>query len=514
MSLLNDEVLSDSVPAPVANEGANHVLTPTKRATPATPPAQPSTIEPRTTFESLKLVDSIRESVVRDIVDKDSAHLTDALAQRLAPQLRDQIKTGVSAEFSDRVRMAIVVVAAATSLMGFLGYTSLAQMVQNATENASKRQVAAQFSQYEASISQMSSRAEAAVSKSVQDAQARASDLRTEMNERATRKLFEFKEEIERRSKSLLDDAKEEAKKEAAAAVASVKEQHVRLASDIGRLRDRVVGDVSSAAANPVGSQLPTREEREVESDPETAARDRAVLELDTNRAFDLASIERVAALFDASNAPEPRRSVFDPVYNWPAAFSAEDRLRAAALLLDERVHESVRRSTAIELMITAVRVDDRQLFKRAEDEYDRNLYTRAQNPDRFVELIKLAMQAPGSAEARTAFAAVDRSKLTHRGRLNLILLGKIVGESEALSQLLRGAIDELFVDLGDVAYLDRYTDYSSAAHVLDVLLREPIVEKERVTEAVRRIKGLIFKSDSDPDPFALRQRIDEFLGG
>lgn len=236
-------------------------------------------------------------------------------------------------------------------------------------------------------------------------------------------------------------------------------------------------------------------------------------MQLDAERRFDLQSMLDVAGRFEDSRDSRGYRSVFDPVYNFPSGYTAAERQQVAALLTADWIPPQERRSTAIELLIAALRSEDPEMFALAERVYDSNLYTVNQPVDPFIAFVKLAFRERGSAEARAQFGRVDPKSLTLRGRLNFAYIGKAVGEVSGAESVLHDAIDELFVKDGDVAYIDRYTDYTSAAHVLDVLLRAPVVEKERVIVAVQRIKGLIFKSDNDPDPFELRKRIDEFLG-
>ena len=466
------------------------------------PPAPPQ-LDVRATFDSLKLVETLRDSVVRELVDRDAARLTDAVGGRLGPQVREQAKAVVAAEFADRVRLLGSIGSVVSLVLGFVGYKTLSASATSAAEAEAKRVAAAAVADQ---VKEMSDRVKSErerLESNVRAAQDSIVSLRVGMSEAAAKTLVEFREDVGKQLDQLSDDARKAANEQVDIAARTITNQQASFTSEIARLRAEIRRELK-----PPQDSTSSRAVRGSEDGLER------VLELDTERRFEIDQILEVAKEFDSKDDAEAQRSVFDPVYNYPAGFSDDARERACDVLLSQDVPALLRRSTAIELMIAALRVRDEALFARAETDYDNNLYTRSQNTDPFVELIKLAWFKPNSHEARQAFPRVQHGSLTLRGKLNLVLLGKMAGVTADVESLTGEVLDQLFISRdGSVAYIDRYTDYSSAAHVLDVLLRAPVVEKERVTEAVQRIKGLIFKSDNDPDPFELRKRIDEFLG-
>ncbi len=507
----------------------------------APPPAAPA-LDVRATFDSLQLVNSIRDAVVRDIVDKDSARLADALSVRLAPQLRDQIKTGVSAEFADRAKVFGAIAGVGGLVLGFVGYQSLASSLEVSTKQAAQEAaVAAAESEVkrrsDGVVADMRSmrdglvdqvkRDRELIDRSLATAQQVAVDAMLRVTDHANVTSRDFNKQIQESTKQLIGEARVAAVAEVDRAKLDLRTEYERSQAAIARLAAeksaeiKSAGDifktqVSSLRAQQAGGAPASASETRPSSEPDDVRRQERMeraMQLDAERRFDLQSMLDVAGRFEDSRDSRGYRSVFDPVYNFPSGYTAAERQQVAALLTADWIPPQERRSTAIELLIAALRSEDPEMFALAERVYDSNLYTVNQPVDPFIAFVKLAFRERGSAEARAQFGRVDPKSLTLRGRLNFAYIGKAVGEVSGAESVLHDAIDELFVKDGDVAYIDRYTDYTSAAHVLDVLLRAPVVEKERVIVAVQRIKGLIFKSDNDPDPFELRKRIDEFLG-
>ncbi len=547
----------DDQPTPAIealNAMPNDELQPQPSKRPAAPSAPPNTPPPavlpatqpldvRATFDSLQLVNSIRESVVRDIVDKDSARLADALSSRLAPQVRDHVKAGVSAEFADRARVFGAIAGVGGIVLGFVGYQSLAQNLEvSAKQAAQEAAVVAAESQVrrhsDGFVAEMRSmrdglmeqvrRDRERIEGAVDKAQSIAVDQMLRVSSHASASLREFEQEIQERTKQLVEDVSGTAVQEVQRVTSELRAEYERSRADFDRLvavksaeirsaGDAVKSELSSLRGPRAGAGLDGALVSGSSPGPDDTLRlDRVerALQLDAERRFDLRSILDVAARFERAADSLGYRTAFDPIYNFPSAYAAAERQQVATLLTADWIPPQERRSSAIELMIAAMRSQDSEMFRIAERAYDSNLYTVSQAADPFVTLIKESFNERDSVRARTQFASVDIKSLTLRGRLNLAYIGKVIGEANGVEAALRGVLDELFESKSEhAAYLDRYTDYSSAAHVLDVLLHEPVVEKERVSDAARRIKRILFRSDSDPDPFGLRRRIDEFLG-
>lgn len=529
------------------------------------PPRRPSpaavvsavapTMDMRATMDSLELVNSIRESVVRDIVEKDSAHLAELLHARVSERLTEHnsrlVKSTVAAELADRVKVFGALTGAATLVLGLVGYTSMRDALTTAARSEAAEQAALKAREaFEGeremletrrkSLDTVLERGEKRVETAADKAVSNANEASMGLTQDVSKALRDFNTQIDLKSASSIAAAE--------ASIRAAREAaHVELKSELTTSRAALTTATTEAlqrvndTATRFGKSLDVtvadevRRQLRAQRPISTSASDASplakasqgaansphrqhlerIVERDAARSFEYATLREMASSIDPELDAEMQRYLLDPILCYPRHYLPADRAATARTLLSPQVPSSERRGAAIEVMISALRVRDQELFETGRQSLASNLYTRLLTHDDFADCAQVAMAQPDSDAARAAFDAVDVSELTLKGRINLLALGKRAGVGDQLAPLQERVLGELFVASADdePAYLDRWSDYPHAAFVVDVLLADPVIDRPRVGESLERIRGLVFRADDDPDPFGLRKRIDEFLG-
>jgi len=533
------------------------VLIPQRRADPVSTAQNAATavggsLDPRQAFESLRVIECLREQVLRDIAERDRCQLVDSLMARIEPKLtaqtRDQIKAVAAAEISDRVKVFGTLAGLVSLTLGFVGYTSMRDALtttahQSAAEVAAKEaesQVRAQvagIASLRQEIVETLARGETRISESVSTAQRAANQAMIDVTNHANRATTEFASNVQKRFDDSAIEARNVAAEERASAKQSLeaaKNEAVGVISDLARERrndlekhvererrelDGVVAaevarQISLRMPNSLRPETPSAKSATSSSDASSRGRQERVMQIDAARTYEFATLARVASEFDGEQEPSLQRSILEPVLNYPSRYDELERRQTVQTLLAPIVPAADRRNAAIEVMIVGARCSDRMIFDLADKSLTQNLYTRLGKPDDFVEFVRAVVAAPNSESARASYGRVNISDLTLRGRINMLSLGKLAGVESPLIPLQSAVLSDLFVEDADhsPAFLDRWSDYPAAAYVVDVLLQEPVLEPLRVRTTLERIRGLIFDSDADPDPFELRGRIDGFL--
>ncbi|MDX2170036.1 MAG: hypothetical protein SF182_23400 [Deltaproteobacteria bacterium] len=463
--------------------------------------------------ESLQVVEQIRTAVVKDIEDRDRLKLTDSIYLQVLSRLKDsgEVAALINDQVNNRIRSILAIGGLLLGGLSLVGVTSIS-IYSERTARATAENV----------VSSMLDQRLASIRKDIESVRDEADKFQAKVAALGMQQLNEFNNALNDHLRTVDRQLEEQTK----TIEARIEEKGLRVQTESAehsrRISERaaqVLKDISDARTSALQAVADRGREKsrvveDIPVDREHAdANDSLSPETQLNVLRVMKRREYTAAVGLAreilqSSSPESCRIVLDPLLTASGQFAEKERLEAAKILVDPRLDALTQLENAREVLISAARTGDQQMFEVASRSLDENFLTEAQDEDDGLTGFARAVQGKQEKDKidELSTALMDGDTLTPRGYANLLALSKRAGLAPAKLQMIESKVIELITEPKSNV-IDRDTDYPVAYLFAETLTREPVQDREGVQRVLDRIEEFVLKGKlKDRDPFGLEK--------
>ena len=471
---------------------------------------------------AISLLNRMKTEVAASVLAQLRGDISTSAPKLVADELErsGRVKELAAAEISKRAKILFSLLAGAAGVLGIIGATSLAPLVDRvAQEKVDKavakhreelhdlevrvanskdklmEQQAATMQTLGADISKAIREAQHELDQSVAEAKKYIGSDSAETLKRLDDVATKFEKEIQQTG-STAESSLERKAADQALKIAQVADSATK------NIRDTTTDSVKQLVGLAGKDQKPAQASPPVVKDDVEASVTLVLATID-QRQFDKA--------FEAAKAQEarPELSSFDkrlirginPFLFNPKKYP-ELRVQAAQLMLSPKQGQVERASSTTEVLVSAAKVKDTNMLAFVDAELQNNPIAKF-NWDKFEKFVNATLRGASPDELARRFDEIELNDLTGIGLANLLSIAKSASIGK---EKLKDVERRLINTVRTTTIIDRPSDYCAAWLIMDALVKEPQDDPPGIQDVAGRIGGFIFEKDDDrPDPWNLR---------